>query len=76
MALISAGRVDLVVNSPRGRGPRADGAYIRSAAATHHVPLLTHRRGGAGGGERHRRAGSGTDLSVRSLQEYHQGIRA
>ena len=28
--LIRAGEIDLVVNSPRGRGPRADGAYIRA----------------------------------------------
>ena len=30
--LIEAGEVQLVGNSPRGRGPRADGDYIRSAA--------------------------------------------
>ncbi|MDQ4071155.1 MAG: carbamoyl-phosphate synthase large subunit, partial [Actinomycetota bacterium] len=30
--LIEGGEVDLVVNTPRGRGPRADGAYIRQAA--------------------------------------------
>src|SRR5207244_10796082 len=30
--LISSGKVALVVNTPRGRGPRADGAYIRTAA--------------------------------------------
>ena len=30
--LISSGKVDLVVNTPRGRGPRADGAHIRRAA--------------------------------------------
>ena len=39
--LISDGKVQLVVNSPRGRGPRADGAYIRAAAGRHRVPLLT-----------------------------------
>src|SRR5690606_12889176 len=27
--LIASGKVDMVVNSPRGRGPRADGAHIR-----------------------------------------------
>jgi len=36
--LISAGRVQLVVNSPRGRGARADGAYIRRAANVHRIP--------------------------------------
>ncbi|MBW3573236.1 MAG: hypothetical protein KY450_00005, partial [Actinobacteria bacterium] len=35
------GKVALVVNTPRGRGPRADGDYIRSAAAVHRVPCLT-----------------------------------
>ncbi len=75
VALISAGRVDLVVNSPRGRGPRADGAYIRSTAATHHVPLLTTAAAALA-------AANGIaellreDMSVRSLQDYHQGIRA
>jgi carbamoyl-phosphate synthase large subunit len=74
VALISDGKVDLVVNSPRGRGPRADGAYIRSAAASHQVPLLTTAAAALA-------AANGiadwvsTDLTVRSLQEYHRGIR-
>ncbi|MGH9044427.1 MAG: carbamoyl-phosphate synthase large subunit, partial [Acidimicrobiales bacterium] len=41
LELISSGRVQLVVNTPRGHGPRADGAHIRRAATTHHVPCLT-----------------------------------
>jgi carbamoyl-phosphate synthase large subunit len=39
--LIRDGRVGLVVNTPRGSGPRADGSYIRMAAARHGVSLLT-----------------------------------
>jgi carbamoyl-phosphate synthase large subunit len=39
--LIAQGKVQLVVNTPRGLGPRADGAHIRMAAVTHHVPCLT-----------------------------------
>ncbi len=39
--LLAAGKVALVVNTPRGLGPRADGAYIRTAAAAHRVPCLT-----------------------------------
>ena len=39
--LIAAGKVALVVNSPRGRGARADGAYIRRAANVHRIPCLT-----------------------------------
>src|SRR5208282_297875 len=36
--LIASGRVHLVVNTPRGRGSRADGARIRSTALFHQVP--------------------------------------
>ena len=73
--LISSGGIDLVVNSPRGRGPRADGAHLRRAAATHQVPLLTTASAALaaanGVGE-----WNGTDLGVRSLQAYHEGVRA
>jgi carbamoyl-phosphate synthase large subunit len=71
--LIASGRIQLVVNSPRGRGPRADGGYIRSAAGTHHVPLLTTASAalaaanGIADTARH-------ELVVRPLQEYHRGV--
>ncbi|HSS11544.1 MAG TPA: carbamoyl-phosphate synthase large subunit [Acidimicrobiales bacterium] len=39
--LIGSGKVQLVVNTPRGRGPRADGAHIRRAANLHQVACLT-----------------------------------
>lgn len=39
--LIEEGTCTLVVNSPRGRGPRADGAYIRQAAGVAGIPILT-----------------------------------
>jgi carbamoyl-phosphate synthase large subunit len=39
--LIRDGEVHLVVNTPSGRGARADGALIRSACQTHNVPCLT-----------------------------------
>ena len=70
--LLSSGKVQLVVNTPRGRGPRADGAYIRTAAGVHKVPCLTTvaaaRAAAAGIADwvRH-------PLAVRSLQEFHEG---
>ena len=70
--LIASGKVQLVVNTPRGRGPRADGAYIRTAATVHNIPTITTvaaaRAAAAGLADwrMHR-------LEVRSLQEYHQG---
>ncbi|MBN39602.1 MAG: carbamoyl phosphate synthase large subunit [Acidimicrobiaceae bacterium] len=39
--LIESGKIRLVINSPRGRGPRADGDHIRKAAAEQGIPLLT-----------------------------------
>jgi carbamoyl-phosphate synthase large subunit len=69
--LIGGGKVQLVINTPRGRGPRADGLHIRAAALAHLVPCLTTVAAA-------RAAAAGiTDwvshpLSVRSLQEYHR----
>ena len=72
--LIESGQVALVVNSPRGRGPRADGAHIRAAAGRHQVALLTTGAAGlaAANGMADR---SRHPLEVRSLQEYHRGVR-
>jgi carbamoyl-phosphate synthase large subunit len=71
VSLIRDGKVDLVVNTPRGRGPRADGAYIRRAANQHRVACLTTvaaaRAAIAGIADR-----SEHPLTVRSLQEYHE----
>ncbi len=69
--LISSGKVDLVVNTPRGRGPRADGAHIRRAATRHHVPCITTVAAAlaAAGGIAARAA---EEPSVRPLQEYHR----
>ncbi|MFM8862820.1 MAG: ATP-grasp domain-containing protein [Acidimicrobiia bacterium] len=71
--LIESGQVVLVVNSPRGRGPRADGAHIRAAAGRHGVPLLTTGAAGlaAVNGMADRAA---HPLAVRPLQEYHRGV--
>jgi carbamoyl-phosphate synthase large subunit len=71
--LISSGKVDLVVNSPRGRGARADGAHIRAAAAVHGLPCLTTAAAGlaAASGILDRAA---HEVRVRTLQEFHAGI--
>jgi carbamoyl-phosphate synthase large subunit len=70
--LVSSGKVDLVVNSPRGRGPRADGAHIRAAAAVGRIPCLTTGAAAlaAAEGIADRAA---HELAVRTLQEYHRG---
>jgi len=68
--LIASGKVQLVVNTPRGRGPRVDGVHIRAAALAHQVPCLTTvaaARAAAAGIADWRRLG----LSVVCLQEIH-----
>jgi carbamoyl-phosphate synthase large subunit len=69
--LLESGKVDLVINTPRGRGPRADGAHIRRTATARGIPCVTTvaaaLAASAGLLERTRRADT-----VRSLQEYHR----
>jgi carbamoyl-phosphate synthase large subunit len=69
VGLIESGSVRLVVNTPRGRGPRADGVHIRRAASANGVPILTTAaaaRAAAAGIADWGRLG----LSVKSLQEH------
>jgi carbamoyl-phosphate synthase large subunit len=67
--LISSGKVQLVINTPRGRAQRADGDHIRSAASVHRVPCLTTvaaaRAAAAGIADWGRHS-----LSVKSIQEF------
>jgi carbamoyl-phosphate synthase large subunit len=75
VALIESGGVQLVVNTPRGRDPRADGRHIRAAALANQVPCLTTvaaARAAAAGIADWR----SHTLSVVSLQELHDGPEA
>jgi carbamoyl-phosphate synthase large subunit len=69
--LITQGKVQLVINTPRGLGPRADGAHIRTTAVAHHVACLTTLAAA-------RAAASGVaearahPLVVRALQDLHR----
>jgi carbamoyl-phosphate synthase large subunit len=71
--LIAQGKVQLVVNTPRGLGPRADGQHIRMASVTYHVPCLTTLAAA-------RAAAAGMadarvhPLVVRPLQELHRAL--
>ncbi|MGH9066460.1 MAG: carbamoyl-phosphate synthase large subunit, partial [Acidimicrobiales bacterium] len=68
--LMAGGKITLVVNTPLGVGPRADGGHIRTAAAFHRVPCLTTLAAA-------RAAAAGMadwaehPLAVHSLQEIH-----
>jgi carbamoyl-phosphate synthase large subunit len=73
VALITSGQIHLVVNSPRGRGARADGAHIRSAAAVQGVPLLTTAAAAVAAASGMADS-SAHEPRVRTLQEFHAGI--
>jgi carbamoyl-phosphate synthase large subunit len=68
--LIAGGGVDLVINTPFGRGPRTDGYFIRTAAAAAGVPCITTIPGilAAVQGIEALRLGAGLP---RAVQEYH-----
>ncbi len=67
--ILNSGEVDLVINTPVGRGTRADGWAIRTAAVQRSIPIITTIPGfnAAVEGIRTLRAG---DLEVRSIQEW------
>ncbi len=75
VALIEAGEIDLVINTPYGTaGPRVDGYEIRGAAVLARVPCLTTVQGAAAavmGIEAQIRG----ELGVRPLQEIHATLR-
>jgi carbamoyl-phosphate synthase large subunit len=73
VGLIRSGAVQLLVNSPRGRGPRADGEQIRGAAAAEGIPLLT-TASAALAAARGLADWRTYTLAVRTLQEYHSGV--
>ena len=64
-----AGKIDLVVNTPRGRGPRADGAHIRTRRQRAPASPCSPRRPPASPRPRAWPTGPATELRVRSLQE-------
>jgi carbamoyl-phosphate synthase large subunit len=68
--LIADGKVDLVINTPFGRGPRTDGYFIRTAAVRAGVPCITTVPGimAAVQGIEAERLGRPEPVS---LQEYH-----
>jgi len=71
--LIEQQKLVMVVNTPRGRGARADGDYIRRAASRAELPLFTTIAAAmaAANGIADQRE---HPLVVRPLQAYHQGV--
>jgi carbamoyl-phosphate synthase large subunit len=73
--LIRAGHIDLVINTPFGRGPRTDGYHIRTASAAAGVPCLTTMQGAFAAVRGIEALLEGATEPV-SIQEHHAGARA
>jgi carbamoyl-phosphate synthase large subunit len=66
--LIGQKRVDLIVNTPVGRGARADGFQIRRAAISASIPCLTTMAGASAAVQA---IGRAWNVEPKSLQELH-----
>ncbi len=66
---IASGEIDMIFNTPYGRGPRTDGYYIRTASVQAGVPCITTMAGIAAAVQAIEALISG-GIGVRRLQEY------
>jgi carbamoyl-phosphate synthase large subunit len=70
---IKNGEIDLVINTPSGKKPKADEVAIRSESVAHNIPCVTTLFGAeavVNGIESLKRG-----MSVNSIQEYHRDIK-
>jgi carbamoyl-phosphate synthase large subunit len=66
--------IDLMINTPLGKGPKADGSTIRTTSSVYGVPLITTlsaAQAAVQGIEALRREGP----RVKTIQEYHRDGR-
>lgn len=69
--LIKSREIDLVINTPTGRNPKADESSIRSTAVQYNIPYITTIAGAKAAVNGIKSLLKG-ELSVKSLQEYHK----
>jgi carbamoyl-phosphate synthase large subunit len=62
--------VDLIINTPRGKGPRKDGYEIRRAAIEHNVPYITTIPAALAAVKAGKALRKGT-ITMKPIQEYH-----
>jgi carbamoyl-phosphate synthase large subunit len=67
--ILNSGEIDLVINTPVGRGTRADGWAIRTAAVQRSIPIITTTPGFSAAVEGIKVLRQG-DLAVKSIQEW------
>ena len=67
--LLKDGKIDLVINTPSGKGPKTDEAKIRRETVLRNVPVIT-TLSGAAAAVRGMEALAAGDWQVRALQDY------
>jgi carbamoyl-phosphate synthase large subunit len=67
--MLNAGDIDLVINTPVGRGTRADGWAIRTASVQRSIPIITTTAGFSAAVEGIKSL-QGNELSVAPIQEW------
>ncbi|MSX60718.1 MAG: carbamoyl phosphate synthase large subunit, partial [Actinobacteria bacterium] len=67
--MLNNGVIDLVINTPVGRGTRADGWAIRTAAVQRSIPIITTTAGFSAAVEGIKSLQAG-DLSVAPIQDW------
>jgi carbamoyl-phosphate synthase large subunit len=68
--MIKNGDIDLIINTPEGRGARSDGYYLRTAAVLHNVSSITTIAGAAAAVQGIAEMRSNSRVKVKSIQEY------
>lgn len=69
--LIKKGKINLIINTPWGKGPRTDGYYIRTAASFYGVPCIT-TISAAQAAIQGIEAMKFEETQVKAIQEYHE----
>ena len=67
--MLNAGDINLVINTPVGRGTRADGWAIRTAAVQRSIPIITTTAGFSAAVEGIKALQAG-ELGVAPIQEW------
>ncbi|MEM3590198.1 MAG: hypothetical protein QXN33_04305, partial [Candidatus Bathyarchaeia archaeon] len=65
------GQVDLIINTPVGKGPKSDGYQVRRAAVDYNIPYITTVAGALAAIEGIEAIKRG-EMDVKPLQEYHR----
>jgi carbamoyl-phosphate synthase large subunit len=68
--LVRDGGIQLVINTPGGRGTRVDGYEIRAAAITHRVPCITTMAGASAAVQSIAQAQAVEPVALQDLHEY------